>query len=167
MRKVILNLAVSLDGFIEGTAGEFGCFTDQDYSDGQFDRFDTVLMGRKSYELTVKMNEMPRMKVYVFSDTPKQAEHGAVVPRESFVQTVLELKQSEGSDIWFFGGADLLTDFLKSSLIDELQLAVHPILLGAGKRLFQGQIQERISCSLSSVKAYDTGLVMMKYTVDK
>jgi len=56
MRKIILSLAVSLDGFIENQDGSFDwCLTDQDYSEGQFERFDTVLMGRKSYELMQQM----------------------------------------------------------------------------------------------------------------
>lgn len=168
MRKVILNLAVSLDGYIEDKHGEFDwCFTDQDYSDGQFDKFDTVFMGRKSYELMIKMNEIPNMKTYVFSDTLESSEQATVVTRKDCVNEVSKIKKQEGSDIWFFGGADLLTDFLKNNLIDELQLAVHPILLGGGKRLFQGNIQERMNCSLISVKTFDTGLVMMKYKMFK
>ena len=168
MRKIILNLAISIDGFIEDGIGQFDwCFTDQDYTEGQFDKFDTVLMGRKSYDVMVERNELPirNMKTYVFSNTLKEAKYGSIIRESELVEKVLKLKNEEGNDIWFFGGAKLLTSFLEKNLIDELQLAVHPIMLGEGTSLFEGKIKKRINCELSSVKSYSTGLVMLKYKI--
>ena len=168
MRKIILNLAISIDGFIEDGIGQFDwCFTDQDYTEGQFDKFDTVLMGRKSYDVMVERNELPirNMKTYVFSNTLKEAKYGSIIRESELVEKVLKLKNEEGNDIWFFGGAKLLTSFLEKNLIDELQLAVHPIMLGEGTSLFEGKIKKRINCELSSVKSYNTGLVMLKYKI--
>jgi len=137
-------------------------------SDGQFDKFDTVFMGRKSFELMVKMNEMPirNKETYIFSNTLESTEYGTVIKSEVCVVKVLELKRKTGNDIWFFGGADLLSEFLNNKLIDEIQLAVHPILLGKGKRLFQEKLEERIKCTFLSTKSYESGLVMLKYKID-
>ncbi|QKS44937.1 dihydrofolate reductase [Paenibacillus cellulosilyticus] len=168
MRKIILNLAISLDGFIEGSDGEFDwCFSDQDYSDGQLDQFDAVFMGRKSYELMINLNEMPikNMKNYIFSDSLDSVKYGSLIRSSNMIDEVNKIKEDPGNDIWFFGGADLLTSFLEEGLIDELQLAVHPILLGKGKNLFQGKLNERIQCTFISAKSYDTGLVMLRYKV--
>ena len=76
MRKIILNVAVSLDGFIEGPNGEFDwCFTDQDYGMSDFMKsIDAILFGRKSYELMLKMskNPFPEKMKYIFSKTKKR-----------------------------------------------------------------------------------------------
>jgi len=98
MRKIILNLASSIDGYIEGIHGEFDwCFTDQDYSDGQFEHFDTVLMGRKSFELMIKMNEMPMKNVetFIFSNTLESSEYGTIVNSEDIVEKVMEMKKKD------------------------------------------------------------------------
>jgi dihydrofolate reductase len=70
----------------------------------------------------------------------------------------------KGKDIWLFGGASLTKSLLNAGLVDELWLAVHPILLGQGKPLFSG-IQKRIKTKLIESKAYDTGLVSRWYEV--
>ena len=69
----------------------------------------------------------------------------------------------KGKNIWLFGGASLVTGFLNEGLIDELQLAVHPIILGGGKPLFQG-IKGRIPFKLKRTKKYSSGLVQLFYT---
>src|SRR4030095_4545569 len=88
MRKVILGLAVSLDGYIEGPNGEFDwCFTDQDYGMSDFfKRVDTTFMGRKTYELALAMQDQappgfPKMKEYVFSNTMQTANKDVVLVR--------------------------------------------------------------------------------------
>ena len=124
MRKIILNLTVSLDGFIEGPNGEFDwCFTDQDYGMTPFlEQTDTILLGRKSYELLQKMggDSFPSHQKYVFSrsldavNTPYQLAHG---PAE---QAIDRLRKEPGKDMWLFGGAELVDSLLKIDLIDEL-----------------------------------------------
>lgn len=169
MRKIILNLAVSIDGFIEDGQGQFDwCFTDQDYSSGQFERFDTVLMGRKSYDLMLQRDELPIMnlKTYVFSNSLEKVKYGTIINNHRLEAEVKQLKNATGKDIWFFGGANLLTSFLEKNLIDELQLAIHPIMLGEGMKLFAGQIDRRINCELIDVKSFNTGLVMLKYKIE-
>lgn len=166
MRKVILGLAVSLDGFIEGPNGEYDwCFTDQDYGlDEFYKRIDAIFMGRKSYEESKKYDgpsPWREIKTYVFSNTMKASE-GIEVINGDILSKVRSLKKEKGKDIWLFGGADLTTQFINSDLLDELWLSVHPILLGAGKPLFQN-ITERKNLVLKEHKVYETGLVSLIY----
>lgn len=166
MRKVILNLAVSLDGFIEGPKGEYDwCFTDQDYGMSEFlKRIDAIFFGRKSYELLLRMenNPYPKKKNYVFSRTLKSVEGNASLIKGDLEREVTAIKQQHGKDIWLFGGASLTASMLKSTLVDEMMLAVHPILLGKGKPLFS-DIGKRITCKLVEAKSYPSGLVQLFY----
>lgn len=170
MRKVILGLAVSLDGYIEGPNGEYDwCFTDQDYGmDAFLERIDAIFIGRKSYDLMNDMTEeasnytFPEYKKYVFSNTISEAGEGIEIIRGDIKTQVIALKQQPGKDFWLFGGADLTASFLNEGLVDELFLAVHPILLGAGKPLFQN-IKDRINLTLTDTQTYSTGLVSLWY----
>ena len=171
MRKVILGLAVSLDGYIEGPFGEYDwCFTDQDY--GMTDFFknvDAAFMGRKSYEMTLVMGEvklagLPKLKEYVFSTTLDHVKEGAILIREDIESAVETIKNEKGKDIWLFGGAGLTTSLMNLGLVDRLWLAVHPILLGRGKPLFQ-DIKNRVTLQLVDSKSYSTGLVSLTYDI--
>src|SRR5678816_3996386 len=134
MRKVVLGLAVSLDGFIEGPNGEYDwCFTDQDYGMTDFfKRVDTVFMGRKSYELATSMEAadwgLPAMKEYVFSTTLTTAKEEVIIIHNDVKSTVEKIKNEPGKDIWLFGGAGLITSLVNEQLVDEISLAVHPII---------------------------------------
>lgn len=177
MRKVILDLAVSLDGYIEGPNGEYDwCFVDQDYGFTELlNRIDSIFYGRISYELFgsyippsnatdmekkifLMMNEK---KKYVFSKTLKSVE-GATLISGNIKEEVNKLKEEPGKDIHLFGGASLVTSFLNLNLIDEYQLAVHPIILGAGKPLFS-DINKRKKLRLTDSKVYPNGLIMLFY----
>lgn len=171
MRKIILQLAVSLDSLIEGPNGEFDwCFTDQDYGMSSFlDRVDTIFVGRKTYELLLTMGEQgraafPITNYYIFSNTLSKVEPGDRLVKGDILEEVTKIKNSPGKDIWLFGGANLTTALTELGLVDEIALAVHPILLGSGKPLFSN-ISKRIKLRLDDTKNYDTGLVFLTYTV--
>ena len=172
MRKLILQLAVSLDGYIEGPNGEYDwCFTDQDYGMTEFfKRIDSIFIGRKSYELMSTMDTdaampgFPKLKEYVFSTTMQQVKPGAVLIQNNIETAVRNIKNEPGKDIWLFGGASLTRSLLELGLIDELSLAVHPIVLGSGKPLFQ--LQHRLPLTLLHSKTYDSGLVALTYAVE-
>ncbi|WP_020599294.1 dihydrofolate reductase family protein [Spirosoma panaciterrae] len=173
-RNVVLCVAVSLDGYIEGPNGEYDwCFTDQDYGMTEFlARIDSIFIGRKSYELMTNPNEaaseysFPQFKKYVFSTTLKNVGEGAELVSGDVKAQVDRLKSQPGNDFWLFGGADLTRSFMEEGLIDELFLAVHPILLGGGKPLFAG-LKERVSLKLLDTQTYSTGLVSMRYQLGK
>lgn len=174
MRKIILQLAISLDGFIEGPQGDYDwCFTDQDYGMGDFlKRIDTIFLGRKTYDMMKDIPVNPydpftaslaHVKQYVFSnslDTISSNESYQLINHDS-LQWIKEYKQTSGKDIWLFGGAGLTSSLFRAHLIDELVLAVHPILLGAGKSFAQG-LNERVKLDFSGSDNYNTGLVMMR-----
>lgn len=168
MRKVILNLAVSLDGYIEGPNGEYDwCFTDQDYGMSDFfGSVDAIFLGRKSYELLISADEhaFPGLKKYVFSDTLPPVQHDDIemVPKADFETTVKELVSREGGNIWLFGGAGLISSFLNAGLISDYILSVHPVILGGGKPLFQ-QLNQRTELMHTDTITYPGGLVQLKY----
>lgn len=172
MKKIILGVAVSLDGLIEGPNGEYDwCFTDQDYGLSDFfSRVDTILMGRKSYELMQRTEGQIEgaeawkgMTTYVFSNSLKEikGENTKLISGNIEAQ-LFELRKQTGKDIWMFGGAELLTTFVNHDWIDEYWVSVHPIVLGAGKPLFQN-IKTRKKLRLMRHKVYETGLVSLLY----
>lgn len=178
-RKIILNLAVSLDGLIEGPKGEYDwCIMDDDMGfDAFLDGLDTVLFGRKSFELfgsqdpasfpsedeRIMFERIARLRKVVFSDSPGISDGQAEqVKRADYVERVKQLKEEDGKDIWLFGGASLVRSFIEEGLIDEYHLAVHPVVLGGGTPLF-AQLRERLNLRLKSSRAFRSGVVGLYY----
>jgi len=145
MRKIILGVAVSLDGFIEGPHGEYDWCPPPSKTemDDFMDKIDAILMGRKSFEM-MGANPFPGKQVYVFSNSLKEVkgERTAIVQGD-IVSIMKDLKAQPGKDIWLFGGASLTTTFLNEQLIDEMWLGLVPMVLGAGKPLFQNINQRK------------------------
>ncbi|WP_316811661.1 dihydrofolate reductase family protein [Pedobacter heparinus] len=177
MRKLILGLAVTLDGYIEGPNGEYDwCLTDQDYGLKEFfSRIDAIFIGRKSYETAQQYADsnngetipgMPAVTEYVFSSTLKSVKEGAVLIAENSIAEAGRIKEQPGKDIWLYGGALLTAAMMKAGLVDELWLSVHPILLGSGKPLFHEQ-NSRSQLTLLDSKTYETGLVSLRYGINK
>lgn len=153
MRKVILSVAVSLDGFIEGPNGEYDwCVIDPAYRfEDFFKRIDTIFVGRKTYEMTSAVDGsppgFPTFKEYVFSTTLDQVKKQATLIKGDIKAEVERIKKEAGKDIWLFWGAGLSTSLLNLGLVDEISLAVYPIILGGGKPLFYN-IKDRIELTL-------------------
>lgn len=177
MRKLILGLAVTLDGYIEGPNGEYDwCFTDQDYGLNEFfDRIDAIFIGRKSYETAQQYADgnngeivpgMPPVTEYVFSKTLKSVKEGAVLIADDSIAEARKIKNQPGKDIWLYGGASLTDALMNEGLVDELWMSVHPILLGGGKLLFHKQ-DHRTKLTLIESKTYETGLVSLRYRIGK
>lgn len=176
MRKLILGLAVTLDGYIEGPNGEYDwCFTDQDYGLNEFfARIDAIFIGRKSYEMAQQYADsnngetipgMPELTEYVFSKTLKSVKDGAVLIAADSIAEARRIKSEPGKDIWLYGGASLSAALMNEGLVDELWLSVHPILLGTGKPLFQKE-DKRTDLILLECKTYETGLVSLRYRIE-
>ncbi|MBY0433714.1 MAG: dihydrofolate reductase family protein [Cyclobacteriaceae bacterium] len=148
MRKIILSCAVSLDGYIEGPNGEYDwCPPPNQHEMNEFmANIDTIFMGRKSFEM-MDPSPFPGKELVVFSNTisPKKV----TVLGGDIVSSVMKLKQQPGKNIWLFGGASLTTSLLNAGLIDEIGLAIVPIVLGSGKPLFQN-IKQRKKFNLVS-----------------
>ncbi|AYB30863.1 dihydrofolate reductase family protein [Chryseolinea soli] len=166
MRKIILNLAVSLDGFIAGPNGEYDwCFADADYGMTNFlNSIDAVVMGGKSYRLLLQYGApYPEYTNYVFTRTEKSTPYANVVfTRDDIAEFVEALKEKEGKSIWLFGGAEIIHPLLENDLVDELMLSVHPVLLGDGLPLFR-KLNERKAFKLMDSITYPSGLVQLYY----
>jgi dihydrofolate reductase len=171
MRKIILQVAVSLDSRIEGPNGEIDwCFMDQDYGMNDFlKQVDTLFIGRKTYELMLRMSEkssveFPKFRQYIFSTTLNEVKGDSVLIKDNIQSQVEKIKNENGKDIWLFGGGGLTTSLMNLKLVDELWLAVHPVILGGGKPLFN--IQQRVNLKLFDTKTYSTGLLFLKYAIE-
>lgn len=171
MRKIILDLAVTLDGFIEGPNGEVDwCIMDDDMDFGGFlSRIDTIFYGRVSYDAWGNFQPDPHSsetekalwaavhskKKVVFS-SQERPDPNAVFITSGIPVRVAGIKQQEGKDIWLYGGAKLITTFIDYGLIDVYRLSVHPTVLGKGKPLFEN-LKERINLQLTGVNRFQSG----------
>jgi dihydrofolate reductase len=168
MRKLVLSLAVSLDGFIEGPNGEYDwCVPDPAYDFKTFfKRFDSIFVGRKTYEMSTGMEGgppgFPKFKEYVFSTTLEKVKDGVTLIKSDIRMETEKIKNEKGKDIWLFGGASLTSSLMNLGLVDELCLAIYPILLGSGKTLFSG-ISKRIPLGLIDSNTYPSGLISLSY----
>jgi len=178
MRKIILDLAVSLDGYIEGPNGEIDwCIMDDDMDfEGFLSGIDTIFYGRVSYDMwgnyqpeanaseaeqTLWQGVHAKQK-YVFSSA-KRTDEQAIFINKDLVQQVKAIQQQDGKDIWLYGGAKLIKTFIHHNLIDVYRISVHPVVLGAGNPLFD-QLKERINLELSAVNRFRSGVVQLIYT---
>ena len=166
MRKIILNLCVSLDGFIEGPAGEYDwCFTDQDYGMSNFmEQTDAVFCGRKSYELLISVGDemLNGKKKYVFSKSLESVKNNWSLISDTSGEVVQSIMVESGKDIWLFGGRVLTTHLLGLGLVNRMILSVHPLILGGGNPLFDS-MPDRIPLNLIESKTYSSGLVQLTY----
>ncbi|MFE1744763.1 dihydrofolate reductase family protein [Coleofasciculus sp. H7-2] len=169
MRKIILFIASSLDGYIARQSGDIDwLFTDQDYGYSEFfASVDTVLMGRKTYEQVLTFGEYPYkgVKSYVFTRNPLfPADSNAEVITEDIKKFVEQLRQVDGKNIWLVGGSQLTHALMSQNLVDELILSIHPTILGEGIPLFDNRINPQ-SLNLTKCQTYRSGLVQLCYNV--
>jgi len=167
MPKVILFIATSLDGYIAGPQGEIDwLFHDADYGyTAFFDSVEALVMGRKTYELSLTFGEWPYgdKPAYVFTrQTPPDDSRVRFVAGDA-AGLIAGLRARASKNIWLVGGAALVSDFLQQGLIDEFVISVHPLLLGAGIPLFESGIP-RHGLRLAGVTPYESGLVQLRYT---
>lgn len=151
MRKVILFIAMSLDGYIADQYGKVDWLAGQDRQKDTVDTFeefvkniDTVIMGWKTYhqiitELSTEHWVYPNLKSYVVTHQQVTSTQNIIFTSEKPQDIVSKLKQKQGKDIWICGGSQMIQPLLKSQLIDEYYITVIPILLGSGIRLFQSE----------------------------
>ena len=166
MRKLVLYIATSLDGYIARSSGEFDwLFSDQDYGYTEFFAgVDTVLMGRKTYDQALGFGEYPYKgtRGVVFSRTPRAPDANVTFVSGDLASFVSELKRGSGKDIWLVGGGQIVAECVRHDLIDDFRLFVHPLILGEGIPLFAPGLPERPLQFVRS-QSFDSGLVEVSY----
>jgi len=166
-RRVRYSVAVSLDGFIAGPKGEYDWITRDSSVDlaAFFREFDTLLMGRRTFELVQKSQKtMPGMQVVVFSRTLTPGNKSGVTISDNLKETVAALKAKAGKDIWLFGGGELFRSLLDAHLVDTVEVAVMPVLLSQGVPVLPAGVRSP-SLKLIDSSALPSGIVRLTYTV--
>ncbi len=169
MRRVRFSAAVSLDGYIAGPNGENDWIVmDPDIDFGALmGAFDTILLGRKTYEATRQHggSGMPGTHAYMFSRTLRQEDCPGVTVSNNPKETVAKLKEGTGKDIWLFGGGELFRSLLELQLVDSVELAVIPVLLGEGLPLLP-HLAKQTKLTLMNHRIYPkTGTVSLEYAL--
>jgi dihydrofolate reductase len=172
VRRLRYQVATSLDGYIAGPNGEFDWIAmdpDIDFA-ALFAQFDTAVMGRKTFLATLQdgSGAMPGLDVVVFSRTLRPADYPAVsVVNSDPAECVRSLKAGTGKDIWLFGGGELFRTLLEASLVDTVEPAVVPVLLGNGIPMLPSPAP-RTKLSLIGHRLYPkSGIVLLEYTVSR
>lgn len=190
MRELTYYVACSVDGFIARADGSHDGFSqDSEYFADIFASFpetvpshlrdvmgiraenkwfDTVLMGRKTYEVGLKdgvTSPYSHLKQYLFSRSMKESpDKNVELVSENAVELVSSLKSESGKGIWLCGGGDLATTLFTNHLIDRLILKLNPFLIGSGIPLFSRAIQEP-ALEFTNCKTYKNGVLLLYYSV--
>ena len=170
MRRIRYSVAMSLDGFIAGPNGEIDWIVEDaeiDFSE-ILSGFDTLLMGRKTYDTAMSMGPggMPPMKAVVVSRTLRAEDHPDVtIISDNLHEAVKRLQSEPGKDIWLFGGGELFRNLLDAGLVDGVETAIIPVVLGGGLPMLPPG-GHRATLKLNKHRLYaKSGIMILDYDV--
>ena len=173
MRKVVYGGACSLDGYLARPDGavDWLIFDDEvaDLLKDGWSRFDTMLMGRMTYEVAMAnaqdAPDVGPIETYVFSTTLSPDDcKGATLVSNGAADLVRSLKETEGKDICLMGGGILATSLFDAGVIDEVGFSIHPVLLGDGIPSFHRMVRQA-DLELIESRSLRNGCVYVLYSV--
>jgi dihydrofolate reductase len=169
-KRLRYQVAVSLDGFIAGPKGDYDWIVMDEAIDfdALYREFDTVVMGRKTFTMMTAhggTGAMPGVEVVVFSRTlPPATNPGIRVTNDDPRKVIKALKKRPGRDIWLFGGGELFGSLLKAGLVDTVEVAVMPVLLGEGIPLLPPGVSTKLKL-VDQKTLPASGIVVLSYSV--
>ena len=176
MRKIIYYVAITLDGYICGPDENIEGYVDRGSGLEKYlsdlEAFETVIMGRKTYEFGFKFGLLPgqpaykHMRHYIFSESANYEnlhEQVKVVPRN--IELVRELKEEAGTSIYLCGGSIFAGWLLNHGLIDEVKVKLSPVIFGEGLPMFSG-VERLYHLTLLDSQKHDHGMMINTYTVN-
>jgi dihydrofolate reductase len=172
MRKLVYHVATSVDGFIAHEDHSVNGFLNEGDHVGEYlaslqNDYDTVLMGRKTYDFAVQFgvtNPYPWLKQYVISSRSDGVDENVEVISSDPATLVLRLKSEPGKNIYLCGGASLSTSLLEQGLIDEVILKINPVLFGSGIPLTR-VLPQFLPLDLKHSKTYSNGVLLVQYSI--
>ncbi|KAJ9652463.1 hypothetical protein H2198_008286 [Neophaeococcomyces mojaviensis] len=174
MRRLRYNIAASLDGFIASPNGATDWIVEDESIDfvKLYAEFDMFVMGRKTYETLLDMGEQNplrgkrREEMAIVSSGMRAEEHPEVtLVKEDVVRYVADLKAKDGRDIWLFGGGKLARCLLEAELVDTIEVAIMPVLLGEGVKMICDGSANEWRLKLRGIEKLKSGILMCEYDV--
>ncbi|KAF4501674.1 riboflavin biosynthesis domain containing protein [Fusarium agapanthi] len=173
MPRLRYNVAASLDGYIASPDGSTPWIIQDPTIDfpALYAEFDYLIMGRKTYQVMQSfgadnpLSKCPKESVIVASRTMSQHHFpNATVVQENFLDYIRRLRINDGKDIWLMGGGQLAAQCLEAHLVDTVEVAIMPTLLGTGINLISS-IPQNIKLQLSTSTSLGSGILMTQYKV--
>jgi dihydrofolate reductase len=174
LRNVIVHIATSADGYIARPDGDLEWLTSRPAPEGFYGlnafmrSIDTKLLGRKTYELSLRMGAKfdSKSRYFVFSrhTPPAGVPSGVEFVNSAIGPFISRLRQQPGKDIWLMGGGELISSFLDEHAIDEFVISLAPVFIGDGIPLIARR-HRHVPLELDSVERFDDGLVQLRYRV--
>ena len=170
-RKVIVYIAMSLDGYIAGEGDDLSFLSiveqeGEDYGYHAFvDTIDTVIIGRKTYDWVCKQGIIPHedKTLYIITRNPQLSETSSRYYSGDLYELMKRLQSEQGKDIYCDGGAELIDSLLKLEMIDECIISIIPTIVGGGTPLFLNH--HDIIFNLLGSKSFSSGLVQVHYAL--
>lgn len=177
MRKIVYHIAISVDGFIADKSGAVDLFLAEGVHATDFfqslARYDTVIMGKKTYEFGFQFGLQPGQPAYqglkhLIVSQSLNFESNAEVQliKKDAIDYLQQLKTTPGKDIWLCGGGNLAGHLATHKLIDEVIFKVNPLIMGEGIQAFEG-LKQPLQLNLFHHKPYENGVVLQSYKISQ